>query len=372
ATTSTLTLNYTEISQNFDLIEDGKLTLEKGNYKLTSNLDLSKSIIILANTKITLDLNGYDIESTAQTAIFLEEGSFLEIVGKGKINYSYPTTGCVVGYEILMCQEKASLKINPGVELVKTSKASTYNGENGVFLYGIGITWTTVNDTKKYPYNTKVEVNSAQITVNGGIYVNGNIDKNGPTINLTNTTINSNGTESAGIYQAGQSIINLVDSTIESDVCGIESRAGELNIFGGSVTGGSGKSGSTTENAGIAIAQHTTGLSVLANIVGTTISGNIGVLITNPENATAKNDPEKVSVVVSNVTFNNCAGAAVGYTEDGEEKPIKFSVVNPQGTQESDIKKFENAKSGSHELQEVMKAEPYPYTLIAYDLSDSE
>ena len=104
---------------------------------------------------------------------------------------------------------------------------------------------------------------------------------------------------------------------------GMEIRAGELNMTGGSLTGTAtpttvtpNGNGGTSDGAGLAIAQHTTKLPVIVNISDGTISGYSALYESNPQN----NDSNSIAKVQIAVTGGNFAaingGTNAVYSQD--------------------------------------------------------
>ena len=302
-------------------VKDGKLILEAGAYKLDSDIVLTQTIEIAGS--ITLDLNNRKISSNVKSVFDVNtKDAFLEIVGPGTIvsTFNQDTDGAI----FRVSGEKGQLTIGAGVvlktDLTNVDKAAA------PYIYGISVPY----DAAKSVTPKDIIINATGVTMNnlqGGISVNGNIPEDNPAlINLTKVIMDLRtiGTDcpnddSMGIYQAGASTINIVDSEITADKCAIQTRSGTLNISGGKVTGSTqaptdvtqNGSGSTTAYAGIAVDQHAvkTGYTrkISVNVTnGTTITGHIPFVIAdsvekNQENVTDV-DPN-ISIVLSDVVW---------------------------------------------------------------------
>ena len=99
---------------------------------------------------------------------------------------------------------------------------------------------------------------------------------------------------SSAIYQPNNGVTNIFGGSIEGNSA-IEIRSGKLNIESGVLKSNaskyevvSNKSGSTTEGAAIAIAQHTTRLPINVNIVGGEFSGVVAFSEKDPQDGEAK------------------------------------------------------------------------------------
>lgn len=147
------------------------------------------------------------------------------------------------------------------------------------------------------------------LTGGNGLTVNG-IIKEGTSNKLTvdGATINVTG---HGIYQAGYADTNFTinNSVITGGSTGIEVRAGKLTVTNSTITGNgkfavkSNPNGTTTDGAGIAIAQHTTKQPIDVTIAGGTVTGEYAIYESNPE-TNPKADIAKVKVAVTGGTFN--------------------------------------------------------------------
>lgn len=156
---------------------------------------------------------------------------------------------------------------------------------------------------------------TAEVTLRGtltggnGVTMNGNIGE-GTSNKLTvdGATIDVTG---HGIYQAGCADTNFTinNSVITGGCTGIEVRAGKLTVTNSTITGNGefavkpNGSGTTTDGAGIAIAQHTTKQPIDVTIAGGTITGEYAVYESNPQKNSAA-DIAKVKVAVTGGTFN--------------------------------------------------------------------
>lgn len=123
----------------------------------------------------------------------------------------------------------------------------------------------------------------------GAIYNNGS-DASNSTINLyEGSKVNG---YFIGVYHPGTGTLNVYGGAeVKGTSVGIEMRSGTLNVYDGAqISGGNGTpssaangSGTTTNNAGIAVAQHTTGNPVAVNVYGGTISGGSALYESNPQ-----------------------------------------------------------------------------------------
>ena len=138
-------------------------------------------------------------------------------------------------------------------------------------------------------YGSVIDING---TVNGTAWVMGNIKEGNSVIN-----VNSGAKIEGSVFGLnGLATLKVKEgATIIGSETGIEVRAGNLNVEGGTITSTATEysvnpngSGTTTTGAAIAVAQHTTGLPINANILGGTLSGIKTISVADPEGKNMK------------------------------------------------------------------------------------
>ena len=172
------------------------------------------------------------------------------------------------------------------------------------------------------------------------IQTNGSSTKNSTITLHDGAIVTSN---SCAIYHPGTGTLNVYKATVTGGegFTGIEMRAGTLNVYeGAEITGGSGTpdshkedSGTTTNNAAIAVAQHNTGEAININIKGGTFTGGAAFYESNPQ-GNPDTDIAKVTIQIKGGTFTAtdpdadsvCSENKTGFITGG-----KFS---------SDVKKY--------------------------------
>ena len=83
----TIEINQTNLESTTGItVESDKYTFATGEYKLTSNLDLGGHTLYIDGTNVTIDLNGFDITSTANDTIYIQSNSTVLLKGQGNIN----------------------------------------------------------------------------------------------------------------------------------------------------------------------------------------------------------------------------------------------------------------------------------------------
>ena len=232
------------------------------------------------NKSITLDLNGYNVTTSSNIAL---AGGSLNIVNNGTADADHgviSTSGSGL----------APIEIRGTGDLA--SKRTLTIGENVTLKgadYGLNVFGS--NDAQK----NVIEVN-VNGTVDGVLFVLGNLS------NAENDiVINANGkitsTTDAGIALNGNAKVNVADGAEITGLSGIEVRAGELNVNGGTITATAEEysytangSGTTVKGAAIAVSQHGTLLPTTANVNGGTLAGAKTVaVVAHEQNAGLEN-----------------------------------------------------------------------------------
>lgn len=230
-------------------------------------------------------------------------------------------------------------------------------------------------------YGSTIDING---TINGTAWVMGNITEGNSVIN-----VNNGATIDGDVFGLnGLATLNVkAGATIIGAETGIEVRAGNLNVEGGTITSTSTEykvesngSGTTTYGAAIAVAQHTTGLPINANITGGTLSGIKTISVADPEGGnyagvvvTAKDELTEGEVVIPDGYIwisNNDGTSTLTKAEhgeyvliDGEDYPfmnLKSDISVPEVTYK---RSFSEGQINKHQAWFV----PMDYTITADD-----
>lgn len=302
--------------QYYKTLEDAVLKVANGDtITLLKDVALDKGLNIGSvgseQKVLTLDLNGHSISAT--NLVIRVQNANLTVTGPGKIYETSPYYGAILikGSDNAENKDYTVVTVGAGVEL---------EGWSPIF----------VDQYKGCAYGVAVNVDGAKLTgkrdtsgdMGNAIYVNGTIkdQNNAPKLVLNNVTQTTEGT---GMYLAGYTDTTITGGSITGGNTGIEIRAGELTVNGATVVGNGvptkvtpNDNGSTTNGAGIAVAQHTTKLPIKVTINSGDISGYSALYQSNPQN----NDDEsveKVSVAVNGGTFKAINGGTCGvYSEN--------------------------------------------------------
>ena len=251
----------------------------------------------VTSKNVTLNLNGHNI--TSAKTLYLAGGT-LEITGTGTIE----TTGSGVA---AVGVRYAKANATPGVDL--TSKRTLTIGENVTLkgAYGLNVFGT----------NEETIANSIEVNMNGyidgsNLFILGNLwnASNVVNVNVNGTIVAPTEGDKAGVALNGNANVVIGANASISAPTGIEVRAGNLTVNGGTIRGTKAPtavtpngSGTTTVGAGIAVAQHTTTQPINVTISGGTVEGHTGLYLINPQNNTDQ-DIEQVNVSVTGGTFN--------------------------------------------------------------------
>lgn len=297
--------------QYYKTLEDAVLKVANGDtITLLKDVALDKGLNIGSvgseQKVLALNLNGHSISAT--DSVIMVQNANLTVTGPGKIYETSPNFGAIIikGSNKAENENYTVVNIGAGVEL---------EGWSPIF----------VDQYKGCAYGVAVNVDGAKLTgkrdtsdnVGCAIYVNGTIkdQNNAPKLVLNNVTQTATGT---GMYLAGYADTTITGGSITGGDTGIEIRAGELTVNGATVVGNGvptgvtpNGNGSTTDGAGIAVAQHTTKLPIKVTINSSDISGYSALYQSNPQNNDAES-VKKVSVAVNGGTFKAINGGTCG------------------------------------------------------------
>ncbi|MGN0856817.1 MAG: hypothetical protein ACI4QJ_05405 [Candidatus Spyradenecus sp.] len=327
-----------------DLLDSG-VTLS--NAKVTTDVALSQ--VSCAEGKLT-DGIGFTADNYAGYAGLLAEGFLFDAetynvtpiarfkARIGSLGYDAFGSGSAWGADALeaaVANDSAESQVNDEVILLSNSGdvfvpdtiwiAKPYatftldlNGHNvKQFLF----TYKDVSDQTTYPHHAKVTIKNGTLKggVDYGISTNGTVED--VTLTLEQVLIQPAGADSWGIYFPSSGSLNIGEGcSITAGATGIEIRAGELTVNGGTIASladhysvEANGSGTTTVGAGIAVAQHGTKLPLKVTITDGEISGPVALSEANPQG----NEAEAISQVALDIqggTF--VAQSAAVVTED--------------------------------------------------------
>ena len=269
----------------------------------------SAYVTINGGRNVELDMNGHTIAISSMNAgPFAVDGGSLELSGEGKVENTY-YTGNVSDdgwYVVRMYSAPESQK-----------NYSVFTQGKDVELAGV---YTVVHiqhlSNTEYNYGSVVNLNGECNSKGKIVYVAGtehNTD-NAPIINFGATSeSNAVGTEEC-VYIAGYGVVNVADGAklTAAENC-IVIAAGELNINGGTFTGGNtigvdeGTRGSIDLETccSVFVKQHSTNLPLAVNITGGTFTSAIPFRQAVGQADTPQ--PEKVTLEISGGKFLSTA-----------------------------------------------------------------
>ena len=287
--------------------------------------DITVTTTLSVTKDLEVNLNNHTL--TGAGSVILVQGAKLVVNGPGTIKEKNPDYGAIAvkGSNKAEDMNYTTVEVNKDVVLEAWAPifVTPYQSSGAPYAYGVTI---TVNGAT---LNAKKDSAAAGGT---GVYVNGQIahTENAPVINLTDTTICDIDNASEGMYLAGYAKTTLTDCDI-SGVTGIEIRAGELTVNGGSITGTAtpigevpNGNGSTVTGAGIAVSQHTTMLPLTVTVNGGNIEGysafyQVDTLAEMEDNAGGKKfTEEQVAAAVAKITLSVNEGVYTATGEDGQ------------------------------------------------------
>lgn len=294
----------------------GQLTINGGNY--TTTVD---DYGVVVNDGGTCTVAGGALTG-AYTAIYTK-GSNSVTVSNGTLNGAFLGIQANVG---------TTLNITGGT-ITATNQAKKYPG---IQLKGEG-TSANISGGTISGFNGITVLEKASLTVsetanisgkNLALCGNGTEGSGGTTITINGGTMTSDDT---GIYHPQDGTLTIAGGTITGEKLGVEIRAGELSVTGGSITSSAdtyscvaNNNGTTTIGAALAIAQHTTKKNITVTISGGEFTGVKAISESNPQN----NDPApQVTMSVTNGTFNG--GITVEDVQGGFIEGGTFSEAFP-------------------------------------------
>lgn len=306
---------------------------KSGTVNVNMNKDYNGSIVLRPGVTANLNLGGHTIQFDKQALDVY--GNLTLSSGNVCVENSNPENTI------------AAIWVNKSAHLVVEKDATiTATGKS----FGIGY-WS--------------DCDSAEVTVKGtvkganGITMNGNIGaETSNKLVLDGATIKVDG---HAIYQAGgaDTSFTLNNSSITGGSTGIEVRAGNLSVNNCTITGGKDFSvsangnGTTTDGAGIAIAQHTTKQPINVVVNGGTISGKYALYESNPQN----NDADAISQVKLSIAGGIFAGDV--YSQD-----IGGFITGGTFSSKPDARYiasgYEAAGSDTYTVQRISSSTPAP------------
>jgi len=227
---------------------------------------------VLEGESVVIDLAGHTLTAN------------VDVYGELLLTNSVPATGALAGTVYVNGNDVDTADV---VAHFTLAEDTAINAAYGIILYQAEGTHAA--------YDAQIDILG---TVNGCVWVMGNITEGDSEVNVAGT-INAVGIEGIdiGIALNGVATVNVYEDAliVASDLenhqgTGIEVRAGELNVYGGTIVG-TGSSyafdpngnGTSSYGVGIAVAQHTTAQDINVNVEGGSITGVVAFATANPQ-----------------------------------------------------------------------------------------
>lgn len=302
---------YTDLSTAFNEVKDGETIELLKDVTLTSDINVRQNDS--DRVTYTLDLGSHTLTSKDNTTALRLYNSNITITN-GTIDLN--DTDANVNTCAIWCYNDVNLTI---------ANSATINADGDSYCIGVR------NEAK----DVTVNVNGA-LTGGCGLTINGQIksDKN------IDVVINGKIDVSyLGLYLAGVGETTVNSSAYIKGDTGIEIRAGELTVNGGTIVGGNNytsapnSNGSTVSGAGIAVSQHTTNQDIAVTINGGNISGAVALA---QEELQLGNNAEQVDISVSGGNFK---------ATDAEHEAIETSREETVTVTGGTFLKSDNSKS---------------------------
>ena len=256
---------------------------------------------ILENTSVVIDLAGHTLTAN------------VDVYGELLVTNSVPATGALAGTVYVNGNDTDTADVVAHFTLAEDTVIEAEE-------YGI-ILWQA---DPNYGYDAQIDIYG---TVKGCVWVMGNITEGDSVINVYGT-VDATDKVDIGIALNGEATVNIFDGalvtskdpTTESGT-GIEVRAGELNVYGGTIVGTGDSyvfnpngSGTTSYGVGIAVAQHTTAQDSNVNVEGGSITGVVAFATANPQ----QNADGSLVVDISGGEFIGTGANAIAVDSDDE------------------------------------------------------
>ena len=325
--------------ERIDIYRDGSFTLDLNGNTITSTIanqfiNLNSAGAELTITDTSDSASGRIILTRAGVGFCIFRGTLNILGGTIESQGHWNSNGSEFGQQIvyLFGGNDPSDTDYTNFTLGEDATIASIENDDGAPV-GAGYAVTVIHRSSAFSgagdvaYGVNVDIYGE--TENAILYVNGTIKATEG--NVPQLTLHDGAVIDGGIYAAGYADWVIEDAVVTGGT-GMEIRAGTLVVNDGEINGTStptsvlpNGNGSTTDGAGIAVAQHTTELPIDVTINGGTITGFSAVYQSNPqgnEEAAIK----KVTLSITGGTFatsnggenavysENCTGFITGGT----------------------------------------------------------
>lgn len=287
---------------------DVDVTIENVN---VSSSRIASTLISLTGTDGTMriNLNGLDVDYTVTTE---NQAMALSVTDA---DLTMTDSNISIAYGDSVTQGSATttaIDLNHANAELTRVMATSEDGAGIVFTGSMSFDEAVAASVSEYAHLTLngCTVSGSTIALSG----NGGENLSGTLIDVQNSTLTSTGNAGLAVYHPQYGVLNILGTgNILTGVTGIEIRAGELNVEGGTITatgafasnpsGG----GSTTDGVAIAVTQHTTALPIDVTISDGTLNATGAEGKSLYQANVQGNDPTdvaKIEMQVTGGTFN--------------------------------------------------------------------
>ena len=208
---------FTTLKAALDSVGEGKTE----TITLIDDCTLASTYDITNNQKITINMNGNDIDCAAR--VFNIRHGQLTLSGTGALNATF------TGANAAVAVYGAATDSGSNYSVFTLNSTVTINATNG---YG-----AMIGATSGAAYGAKLQING---TINSkyGLFINGNVAEpdvktNAAAINVTGTVTSSNA--DAVVYAAGYAKWNIYSNANLTGGSGVYIKSGTMNIYGNAV-----------------------------------------------------------------------------------------------------------------------------------------
>lgn len=303
-------------SIGYKTLNDAILAADEGaTIKLMA--DITSDATVLINKNVVLDLNRFTATSTASSISY---ANFLYVKNATNITIKNGTIVGAAGQNAIFAIASNLTLDNVTIDAGKANAVGIvfYGTTNISAIKGDGATTRTAVSTEGF-YTLNVNNSTVQADVYG-IAGNGGAENSGTIININNSTVETlTQDHGTAIFHPQYGILNVDGAnTVIEGLTGIEMRAGELNVYDGTITSTleeplltdpNPREGNSVYGAAVAISQHTTQLPVDVNVsggtLGATYEGNYALYeIDLIEDAGATGDKDIITISLTGGTYN--------------------------------------------------------------------
>lgn len=330
---------YIDLAEGVDVAYetlDEALEAAKEGETVKLMADITSDATVLINKNVVLDLNRFTATSTASSSSY---ANFLYVENATNITIKNGTIVGAAGQNAIFAIASNLTLDNVTIDAGKANAVGIvfYGTTNISAIKGDGATTRTAVSTEGF-YTLNVNNSTVQADVYG-IAGNGGAENSGTIININNSTVETL-TQGHGtaIFHPQYGILNVDGAnTVIEGLTGIEMRAGELNVYDGTITSTLEEplltdpnpgEGNSVYGAAVAISQHTTQLPVDVNVsggtLGATYEGNYALYEIDLIEGSGTGDKDIITISLTGGTYNGevYSENKTGYITGGQYRDL--------------------------------------------------